>query len=51
MIIVTSDYIFINPNENEINNIINNTRLQLNKKYGDNYCRKIEFKFNIQLFD
>ena len=51
MIIVTSEYIFIDPIKNEINNFIDNTILEHNKKYGDNYCRKIEFKYNIQFFD
>ena len=51
MIIVTSECIFINPIKNELNNIINNTILEHNKKYGDKYCRKIEFKSNIHFFD
>ena len=51
MIIVTSEHIFINPIKNEINIIINNTIVEHNKKNGDNYCRKIEFKYNIQFFD
>ena len=51
MIIVTSEYIFINPTKNEINKFIDNTILERNEKYGHNFCRKIEFKFNIQFFD
>ena len=51
MIIVTIEFIFMNPIKIEINNILNNTILEHNKKYGDNYCRKIEFKYNIQFFD
>ena len=51
MNIVTSEYIFIKPIKKEINNIINNTILEHNKKYGDNYYRKIEFKYDIQFFD
>ena len=47
MIIVTSEYIFLNPKLNEINDIINNKILKHNKKYGDNYCRKIKFKDNM----
>ena len=50
MIIVTGEYIFIHPIKNEINNILKNTKLEHNKKYGDNYCRKIEFKYNFQYF-
>ena len=48
MIIVTNGYIFINSSKNEINNIIENTKLEHNEKTGDNYCRKIEFKNEIQ---
>ena len=51
MKIVTNGYIFINPNKDEKNSIINNTVLEHKKKYGDNYFRKIEFIFNIQFFD
>ena len=47
MIIVTREYIFINPKLNEIKDIIENTRLEHIRKYVDNYCRKIEFKYNI----
>ena len=51
MVIGTSEYIFTNPINNEINNIIETTILEHNKKYADNYCRKIEFKYDIQFFD
>ena len=51
MIIVTSEYIFTNPKINEINDVINNTILEHNKKHGDNFCSKIECKYNIQFFD
>ena len=33
----------------EKNNIIHSTILEHNKKHGDNCCRKIEYKYNIQL--
>ena len=36
---------------NEISNIIRNTILALNQKYGDNYCRKIEVGSNVKFFD
>ena len=51
MIIVTSEYIFKNPKLNEIKHIINNTIVEHNRKYGENYCRKIEFKYIIQFSD
>ena len=35
MIIVTSEYIFNNPKLNEINDIIKNTQLEHDQKYGD----------------
>ena len=37
MIIVTSEYIFINPIKNQISNTINSTIQEHNKYYGDNY--------------
>ena len=51
MNIVTSENNFINPKINEIKDIIKNTIQEDNEKYGDNYCRKIEFKYNIKFFD
>ena len=51
MIIVTTEYFLLNPKLNEINDIKNNTIVEHNKKYGDNHCRKIEFKYNINFFD
>ena len=51
MLIVTSEYIFQNPNLYEINNIIDNTILEHNKKYGDVFCRNINVKYNIKFSD
>ena len=51
MIIVTSEYIFLNPKLNEMNDFKNNTLLEHNRKNGDNHCRKIEFNFNNKIFD
>ena len=51
MIIVTSDYLFINPKINEIKDIIKNTRLEYDRKYGDKCCRKIEVRCNNKFFD
>ena len=50
MIIGTGEDIFLNPKINEINDIKNNTIVEHTKKYGDNHCRKIEFKYNIKIF-
>ena len=49
--IVTSEYIFLNPKLNEINDNIKNTQLENIRKHGDNYCRKIEVRCNIENFD
>ena len=49
--IVTNEYIFLNPERNEINDIIDNTILKHNKKYGDYYCREIKIRYNIKFFD
>ena len=38
MIIVTSEYIFINPKVNEMKDIITNTRLEHDRKYGIDCC-------------
>ena len=51
MIIVYSEYIFINPKLNEIKDIITNTRLKYDRKNEDNCCDKIEIKCNIKFFD
>ena len=51
MIIITSESLCPNAKLKEIKDIINNTILEHNKKYGDNYCRKLEIKYNIQFFD
>ena len=40
----------MNPKLNEITDIINNTRLEHDQNYGDNYCRKIEVRCNIKFF-
>ena len=49
--IVTSEYIFLNPKINEITDILNNTRLGQDQKYGDNCSRKIEVRCNINFLD
>ena len=51
MIIVTSEYIFIHPELNEIKDIIKNTRLEHDRKYGDNCCDKDEVRCNNKFFD
>ena len=45
---VTSEYIF---KLGEINDIMKNTRIENDRKYGDNCCDKIEVKYNIKFFD
>ena len=47
----TSEYRFLNPKLNEIIDIINNTQLEHDQKYGDDYCRKIEVRCKIEFSD
>ena len=49
--IVTTEYIFNNPKLNEVNNIIKNTLLEYDQKYGYDYCRKVNVNFNVKFFD
>ena len=42
--IVISAYVFNNPKLDELTDIIKNARLEYDRKYGDNYCRKIEVR-------
>ena len=51
MIFVTGEYNFPNPKLNEIIDFINDTLVEHNKKFGNICCRKIDFKYNIKLFD
>ena len=41
---ITIEYIFINPELNEIEKIINNTIKDYIKKYSDSYLKKIGLK-------
>ena len=49
--IVTSDYVVNNPKLDELTDIIKSTRQEHDRKYGDNYCRKMEVRCNIKFFD
>ena len=51
MIIVTSEYIFLNPKIDEINDIKNNKILGHSKNYGEDSCEKVIFKNDMKLFD
>ena len=48
---VTSELVFINPKLNEIKNIIKNTQLEYQQKYGYNNYRNVIVKCNVKLFD
>ena len=48
---VFSEYVFINPKLDEITDNIKNTQLGHDRKYGDNYCRKIQVRCTIEFFD
>ena len=50
MIVVAVEYIFINPDRDDICSIINNTILNHIRNYGETY-RKVEWKYNIEFFD
>ena len=47
--IVTSEYIFLNPELNEKNDNLANTQQEFDRKYGHFYCRKIDVRCNIKL--
>ena len=48
-LIVCSENIFYNPKLCEMNIIVNDTIRKHNRKYGDNQCREIEVKSNVNL--
>ena len=48
---VTAEFVYINPKLNEINNIIKNTQLDYNQKYGNDYYRKVNVKCNVRFLD
>ena len=50
-LIVTSEYVFLNPIKDEIEHIIDNTISEHDKKYGENYCKRISIGYNVQFFD
>ena len=49
--IVTSEYIYINPELYEINDIIQKTRREHDQNYGDEYSEEIEIKFNVKFLN
>ena len=51
MIVVTSEYVFINPKRNGINDIINITIQEHSEKYDNTYWNSIEYKYDIQFVD
>ena len=44
VIIITSDYVYINIKLSGTHNIVENTRLEHEQKYGANYHRSMEVK-------
>ena len=48
---ISIEYPLINPELNEIENIINNTIKEYNKKYGNSHYKRLEYIYNIQFFD
>ena len=48
---VTAEFVFLNRELNKINNIIKNTQLECNQKYGYNCYAKIDVKCSVKFFD
>ena len=49
--IVTSEYVYRNPELCEIKDIIEKTRLEHEHKYGYNYCRENDIQYNVKFLD
>ena len=49
--IITSEYVFINPKLNEISNITRNTERKHNEKYGSDLKDKIEVMCDVEFKD
>ena len=45
------EYIFINPELNEINNIINNTIKDYIEEYDNSYWKRMKYEYDFQFFD
>ena len=48
---INIEYVFINPELDEIKNIKNKTIKDYIKKYGNSYWKRLDYKDNIQFFD
>ena len=48
---ITAEFVSIDPKLNEINDIIKNTQLEYNQKYGSDYYAKVDVKCNVKVFD
>ena len=44
------EYVFINPELNEIKNCKNNTIKDYIQKNGNSYWKRLEYKYNIRFF-
>ena len=49
--IVTSEYIHKNPELNEINDIIHETRVEHDRKKGSNLAEEVEIKLNVTFLE
>ena len=45
------EYFFINPELNEVENILTNTIKHCFKKHGNSYWKSLDYKYNIRFFD
>ena len=48
---INIEYVFINPELNEIKNIISTTLKEYIKKYDNSYWKGLDYKYNIRFFD
>ena len=48
---IVIEYFFINPEINEVENVLNNTLKNYFKKYGISYWKSLDYKYNIRFFD
>ena len=48
---VTAEFVFINPNINEITKIIKNTQIEYKQIYGYDYYRNVNVKCIVKFFD
>ena len=48
---ITAEFVFVNPELNEIKNIIKNTQLKYMRNYECKYYTEVNVKCNVKFFD